>query len=98
MNSLALLGTGLIITVLYVMFFWYFIRTLMIMGRQNVLVGILGFFVAPITQIIFYVTSKDQLSLPERSAFKRYWLSMVLILALGIVAIMIMNSQGMIKA
>lgn len=95
MSDLVMMVTGLVMIVFYVMLFWYLIRTVIIMGRQSALIAILGFFMSPIAQIIFYATSKDKLSIQDRTDFKRYWLSIVLVLVFGI-ALIFMYSQTML--
>ena len=56
---------------------YYFIRSLIVIGRQNTLYAVLAFFFAPIVHIVFYLTQKETISLEDRSYFKRYFMLIV---------------------
>ncbi len=70
----------------YVVMLWYWVRTIIIMGRQSFLLGILGFLFSPITQIIYHLSKKDQLSLEDRKDFNRYWLLFATVIVITIVS------------
>lgn len=53
---------------------YYFIKSLLVIGRHNVLYAVLAFFFAPIVHIVFYLTQKESISLQERTSFKRYFM------------------------
>ncbi len=76
----------------YIVMLWYWVRTLIIMGRQSFLLGILGFLFSPITQIIYYLSKKDQLSIEDRKDFNRYWLLFVAVIVITIVSSMVFST------
>lgn len=49
--------------------FWYFIRSISIMGRHNILIGIAGLILAPISQVVFYAIKDDELDDKDKKAF-----------------------------
>lgn len=70
--------------------FVYWILSLIIMSRHNVLWAIGGFFAAPIVQIIFYAMEKNNLSAEDTNKFIRFFITIgaviVLAMMLGIFA------------
>ena len=64
---------------------YYFIRSLIVIGRQNTLYAVLAFFFAPIVHIVFYLTQKETISLEERSYFKRYFMLIGAVIVLAII-------------
>ncbi len=76
---------GLVFIVVALASLWFWIRTLAIMNRENMGWSLGGFFVAPIVQIIFYITEKDNLSAKEKSPFKLFFITQAIIMVLFIV-------------
>lgn len=72
---------------------YYFIRSLIVIGRQNTLYAVLAFFFAPIVHIVFYLTQKETISLEERSYFKRYFMLIVAMIVLAIIMTALMPSM-----
>lgn len=64
---------------------YYFIRSLIVIGRQNTLYAVLAFFFAPIVHIVFYLTQKETISLEDRSYFKRYFMLIGAVIVLAII-------------
>ncbi len=56
---------------------WYWIRTLIVMSKENILWALGGFFIAPLVQIIFYLTQKENMDENDVSAFVRYFIAQV---------------------
>lgn len=77
---------------------YYFIRSLIVIGRQNTLYAVLAFFFAPIVHIVFYLTQKETISLEDRSYFKRYFMlivaTIVLVFIMMAVAPSVVNSAA----
>ena len=71
--------------VVYIITFWYGIRTLVIMARQSIWLAILGFLFSPLAQIIYYFSNKNRLDAVDRQVFYRYGLAMVVTLILSII-------------
>ncbi len=76
----------------YVVMLWYLIRTIIIMGRQSFLLGILGFLFSPITQIIYYLSQKNQLSAEDKKDFNRFWLLFAAVIIITIIASVVFSS------
>ena len=76
----------------YVVMLWYLIRTIIIMGRQSFLLGILGFLFSPITQIIYYLSKKNQLSVKDKKDFNRFWLLFAAVIIITIIASVMFSS------
>ena len=45
---------------------WYFVKSLILLGRNNVLLGIAGLLFWPLTQIIFYLAERSRLSTEDK--------------------------------
>ena len=77
---------------------YYFVRSLIVIGRQNTLYAVLAFFFAPIVHIVFYLTQKETISLEDRSYFKRYFMlivaTIVLVFIMMAVAPSVVNSAA----
>ena len=77
---------------------YYFIRSLIVIGRHNTLYAVLAFFFAPIVHIVFYLTQKETISLEDRSYFKRYFMlivaTIVLVFIMMAVAPSVVNSAA----
>ena len=67
MLTMYILGAAMIAATLGM--FWYFIRSVSVMGGRNILAGIAGVVLVPIAQLIFYVVKDDDLDDKERKAF-----------------------------
>ncbi len=76
----------------YIVMLWYWVRTLIIMGRQSFLLGILGFLFSPITQIIYYLSKKNQLSVKDKKDFNRFWLLFAAVIIITIIASVMFSS------
>lgn len=59
--------------------FWYFVRSISIMGRHNILIGVVGLVLAPISQVVFYVIKDNELNDKDRSVFIGLAVSMLII-------------------
>lgn len=64
---------------------YYFIRSLIVIGRQNTLYAVLAFFFAPIVHIVFYLTQKETIGIEDRSYFKRYFMLIGAVIVLAII-------------
>mgnify|MGYP003614229095 CR=1 FL=1 len=77
---------------------YYFVRSLIVIGRHNTLYAVLAFFFAPIVHIVFYLTQKETIGIEDRSYFKRYFMLIgaviVLAIIMGAVAPSIVNSAA----
>ncbi len=71
---------------------WFWIRTLMVMNRENIGWTIGGFFVAPIVQIIFFLTQKDNLNAQDKSPFKLFFITQVALILLVVVTIIMAST------
>lgn len=66
------------------MLVWYWIRTIIIMGRKSFFLGVLGFFLSPYAQIVFYLSNKKKLGLEEKKDFSRFWWTVLITIITGI--------------
>ena len=64
---------------------YYFVRSLIVIGRQNTLYAVLAFFFAPIVHIVFYLTQKETIGIEDRSYFKRYFMLIGAVIVLAII-------------
>lgn len=85
MNTIIVILVAVAILVVYIAMFWYFIRTIIIMGKKSTLLAVLGFIFSPIAQAIFHISNKAKMSLEDRRDFKRYWLSIIALVIVVIV-------------
>ena len=93
MGNILLITTVILLLGVYMMMFWYWIRTLLIMGQQSILLAILGFLFSPIAQIIYYVSNKNKLSIKDKKEFSRYWLSIVLTIVISIMGAIVSSTM-----
>lgn len=75
-----------VVLILFVASLWYFFQTIRVMWRYNFLVAIIAIFFVPLVHIIFYFFPKSGFNSDEREPFKKYFLSIVAIIVLGISA------------
>lgn len=75
-----------VVLFLFVASLWYFFQTIRVMWRYNFLVAIIAIFFVPLVHIIFYFFPKSGFNSDERAPFKKYFLSIAAIIAVGIVA------------
>lgn len=73
-----------VVLILFVASLWYFFQTIRVMWRYNFLVAIIAIFFVPLVHIIFYFFPKSGFNSDEREPFKKYFLSIVAIIVLGI--------------
>jgi len=69
---------GLLLVVSSLASLWYFVKTLIIMGKDSVLIAILAMLFSPIVHIVWYLAKRDQLQPMERRHFKRFFISFVM--------------------
>lgn len=77
-----IMGAAMIVAVLGM--FWYFVRSISIMGRYNILLGVAGLILAPISQVAFYAVKNDGMSDSDRKVFVGLAVS---ILAIAMIAV-----------
>lgn len=82
--AMYILGAAMIVAGLSML--WYLFQTLRIMWGYSSLLAIAAVIFSPLIHIVFYFMPKDGLDKHERGIFKRYFLSIGVIAALGIVA------------
>lgn len=88
MANLGLIIVLIVLLAVYALMFWYWIRTSLIMLRQSVLLGVLGFLFSPLAQLIYYYSSKNKLGMDDKKVFNRYGLVIVLTIGVSIVGAM----------
>lgn len=81
------------LVVLYILTFWYGIRTLLIMARQSIWLALLGFLFAPLAQIIYYFSNKNRLNMVDKQVFYRYGLAMALTLVLSVIGALMFTAM-----
>lgn len=64
--------------------FVYWILSLIVMSRTNVLWAIGGFFASPVVQIIFYAMEKNNLSTEDANTFIRFFITIGAVIVLAI--------------
>lgn len=57
---------GILTIILAIASIWYFVKSLILLGRNNVLLGIAGLFFWPLTQIIFYLAERRRLPTEDK--------------------------------
>lgn len=72
--------------------FYYFIRSLIVIGRHSTLYAVLAFLFAPIVHIVFYLTQKETIAIEDRSYFKRYFMLIAAVFILAIIMTILMPS------
>lgn len=76
---------GIILFVAALASIWFWIKTLMVIFRDNTLMGVLAIFFSPIVQIIWYFSNKEKLSENERKDFKWLFITYALLFVLGFI-------------
>lgn len=77
---------GIITLGLMIAAFWYYLKSVVVMAKRNALLGVAGFFFAPIAQIVYYLAEKNNLSIADRKILLRSIWIWVVITMLGILA------------
>ncbi len=73
----------------------YWIRTIKIMDEKSTKYALMGWFLAPIPQFIFYFSYYSQLNVEDKSNFRRYLLSISVVM-IGILSY-ILVANGIIS-
>ena len=66
---------GLLLVVSSLASLWYFVKTLIIMGKDSVLIAILAMLFSPIVHIVWYLSKRNQLTPAEKNSFKWLFIS-----------------------
>ena len=72
---------GILTIILAIASIWYFVKSLILLGRNNVLLGIAGLIFWPFTQIIFYLAERSRLSTEDKKVLIHsvwMWLGVVI--------------------
>lgn len=89
MANLGLTIVLIVLLAVYALMLWYWIRTSLIMLRQSVLLGVLGFLFSPLAQLIYYFSNKNKLGMDDKKVFNRYGLIIVLTIGVSIIGAMV---------
>lgn len=89
MANLGLTIVLIVLLAVYALMFWYWIRTSLVMLRQSVLLGVLGFLFSPLAQLIYYFSNKNKLGMGDKKVFNRYGLVIVLTIGVSIIGAMV---------
>lgn len=76
---------GLVLTIAAL---WYLFQTVRIIWRYNSLMAIAAVVFGPFLHVVFYLIPKDELVRYEKAMFRRYFLSITAVAALGVFAAM----------
>lgn len=76
------LGAAMIVAVLGM--FWYFVRSISVMARNNIVLGVAGLVLAPISQVVFYAVKEEGMSDSDKKTFVGLAVS---ILAIAMIAV-----------
>lgn len=71
------LGAALFAATLFMI--WYFIKSISIMSRYNLLLGIAGLILAPLSQLVFYSLKEKTMSDSDKKIFVSYSVSLLAI-------------------
>jgi len=86
MDGIIIFIMGLMAVAAFAAVFWYLFQTLRIIWSYNPLLAILAVILSPIVHVVFYLIPKDSFDDHEKSIFKKYFLSIFAVIALGIAA------------
>lgn len=89
MANLGLTIVLIVLLAVYALMLWYWIRTSLVMLRQSVLLGVLGFLFSPLAQLIYYFSNKNKLNMSDKKKFNRYGLIIVLTIGVSIIGAMV---------
>lgn len=89
MANLGLIIVLIVLLVVYALMLWYWIRTSLVMLRQSVLLGVLGFLFSPLAQLIYYFSNKNKLGMDDKKVFNRYGLVIVMTIGVSIIGAMV---------
>ena len=86
MLDTVVLVLSLAMIVLFAAALWYFVKSLIVMGKKSVLLAVLGFLFSPLAQIIYYLVEKQNLSLDDKKTLVRFFWSIIGMALIGIIA------------
>lgn len=78
------LGAAMIIALLGM--FWYFVRSISIMGRHNILLGIACLVLSPVSQVVFYAVKEDDMNDSDKKTFVGLAVSILAIAMIAAIA------------
>lgn len=62
---------GLVTILLMLLALWYYLKSVVVMGKRHILLGGAALFFAPIAQLVYYLAEKANLSVDERKILLR---------------------------
>lgn len=86
MDNIVIIAILFAVLVAFIASLWYLLQTIRIIWAYSSLLAILAVPFSPIVHIIFYFIPKDAFGDYEKMVFKRYFLSLLAIAALGVCA------------
>lgn len=93
MDSIVIFAVGFAALIAFVASLWYLFQTVRIIWTYNSLLAIAAVLFSPLVHIAFYFIPKDGFDNDERRLFKRYFLSIVAIAVIGILAAVIIPTM-----
>ncbi|WP_296405890.1 hypothetical protein [Psychrobacter sp.] len=57
---------GILAAIFAIAAIWFYVKSLIVLGRSNLLLGIAGFLFWPLTQIIFYLAERRRLPIEDK--------------------------------
>lgn len=96
MDSIVIFAMGFAAVIAFFASLWYLFQTVRIIWAYNSLLAIAAVLFSPLIHIAFYFMPKDGFDNDEKRLFKRYFLSIVAIAVIGILAAVIIptTQQG----
>lgn len=86
MDGIMVFVLGFVAIIAFISSLWYLIQTTKIIWGYSSLLAVGSVILSPIIHIVFYLFPKDDLDKREKGLFKKYFLSIGLLIAVGVVA------------
>ena len=86
MDGIMVFALGFVAIIAFMASLWYLIQTTKVMWGYSSLLAVGAVILSPIIHIVFYLFPKEDLDEHEKGLFKRYFLSIGLLIAVGVVA------------
>lgn len=86
MDGIMVFALGFVAIIAFIASLWYLIQTTKVMWGYSSLLAVGAVILSPIIHIVFYLFPKDDLDEYEKALFKKYFLSIGLLIVVGVIA------------
>lgn len=81
---------GFILIVLMLVALWYYLKSVVVMAKRHVLLGVAALFFAPIAQLVYYLAEKANITMADKKILLRSVGIWIIITLMGVLAAIIL--------